>query len=294
MTSHISHNQNVADALREVGDLLAQQGANPFRVSAYRRAADSVAHLDRDLREILAEEGLAGLVALPAIGNGLARAIRELVMTGRWSQLERLRGTLDAVALFQGIPGIGPKLAKRLHEELDADSLEALEMAAHDGRLEGVPGVGRRRAAMVRANLAAMLGRRVRPDHSALRDGPDVDLLLAVDNEYRHKAAAGLLPKIAPKRFNPRREAWLPVLHTRRGGWQLTALFSNTARAHALGRTDDWVVLYFYDDHHQEGQHTVVTETQGPLAGHRVVRGREAECRAYRATREPRTAARAA
>ncbi len=59
-----------------------------------------------------------------------------------------------------------------------------------------------------------------------------------------------------------------------------TALFSNTARAHELGRTSDWVVVYHYDDHHREGQSTVVTETQGPLLGRRVVRGREPECRA--------------
>ncbi|NIW87025.1 MAG: DNA-binding protein, partial [Gammaproteobacteria bacterium] len=84
---------------------------------------------------------------------------------------------------------------------------------------------------------------------------------------------------IAPLRFNPTNEAWLPILHTTRDHWHFTVLFSNTARAHELDRTRDWVVIYYYDDHHQEGQHTVVTETRGPLAGKRVVRGRESECR---------------
>ncbi len=56
------------------------------------------------------------------------------------------------------------------------------------------------------------------------------------------------------------------------------ALFSNTARAHELGRTGDWVVL-FYERNGDSGQCTVVTETRGPLAGRRVVRGRESECR---------------
>ena len=56
-------------------------------------------------------------------------------------------------------------------------------------------------------------------------------------------------------------------------------MYSNTARAHDLGRTRDWVVVYFYDDHHQEGQHTLVTETRLNLQGLRVIRGREAECR---------------
>jgi len=75
--------------------------------------------------------------------------------------------------------------------------------------------------------------------------------------------------------------AWLPVLHSVRDGWHFTALYSNTAQAHQLNRTRDWVVLYFYDDEHAEGQHTVVTETHGPLAGRRVVRGREAQCRTH-------------
>ena len=87
----------------------------------------------------------------------------------------------------------------------------------------------------------------------------------------------GELPKIAPQRFNPEGKAWLPILHAEREGWHFTALFSNTARAHELGRTDDWVVIYFYDDDHQEGQCTVVTEIRGPREGERVVRGREDE-----------------
>jgi putative hydrolase len=89
---------------------------------------------------------------------------------------------------------------------------------------------------------------------------------------------------IAPRRFNPSNEAWLPILHTERDGWHFTALFSNTGRAHDLGRTRDWVVIYFYNDQHEEGQHTVVTETRGSLIGMRVVRGREAECRKFHAS----------
>jgi putative hydrolase len=102
-----------------------------------------------------------------------------------------------------------------------------------------------------------------------------------VDNEYRQKASADKLPRITPKRFNPENKAWLPILHTTHDHWHFTALYSNTARAHQLGRTTDWVVIYFYDDHHREGQHTVVTETHGSLRGSRVVRGRETECLQY-------------
>lgn len=94
----------------------------------------------------------------------------------------------------------------------------------------------------------------------------------------REKADQGVLPKIAPRRFNAPGQAWLPILHTERGDWRFTALFSNTALAHELGRVGDWVVIYFHQDSGPEGQRTVVTETGGSLLGRRVVRGREAEC----------------
>ena len=89
--------------------------------------------------------------------------------------------------------------------------------------------------------------------------------------------------KIAPRRFNPSHVAWLPILHTTRGRRHYTALFSNTARAHQLARTDDWVVIY-WDDGRGERQATVVTATGGPLKGRRIVRGREAECERARAS----------
>lgn len=272
-------NRDVAARLREAADILEQQGANPFRVGAYRRAAETVAHHGEDLSALIKRGGQEALVALPGVGRGIATAIAEILATGRWAQLERLRGSLDPVKRLQVVPGIGPKLAERIHDELHVDTLEGLELAAHDGRLEELPGIGPRRATIIAATLEKMLGRVRRPLPETVSDGPGVDELLDVDREYREKAAAGELPTIAPKRFNPLKEAWLPVLHTRRNGWHFTALFSNTARAHDLGHTRDWVVIYFYNDHEEEGQHTVVTETRGPLVGRRVVRGRESECR---------------
>jgi len=277
-------NARCADRLREAADLLHAQGANPFRVSAYRKAATTVRDLPEDLSAIVERAGLPGLEALPNIGRGIAAALLEMNRSGRWIQLERLRGSADPVQLLTSVPGLGHRLAERIHDELHVDTLEGLELAAHDGRLESVPGVGPRRAAAIRASLQSMLSRS-RPHHGQAPGQPprepDVSVLLDVDREYRDKAEAGSLPAIAPRRFNPSGEAWLPVLHTTRDGWHFTALFSNTAQAHQLGRTRDWVVLYFYDDEHVEGQHTVVNETHGPLAGRRVVRGREAQCRAH-------------
>jgi len=274
-------NEQIARKLKEVSDLLEEQEASSFRVNAYRRAADTVISLNRDLRDVVEQEGLDGLVALPFIGEGIGRGIVEMVRTGRWTLLERLRGTLEPTKLFRTLPGIGPALARRIHDTLSVDSLEALEMAAHDGRLEGVPGIGRRRVDVIRAVLAERLSRRLLGLARQVEEKPSVAVLLDVDQEYRRKSQAGRLPTIAPKRFNPAGAAWLSILHTQRGNLHFTVLFSNTARAHALGRTRDWVVISYYDDHHREGQATVVTETRGPLAGKRVIRGREAECSSH-------------
>lgn len=277
----VSLNQQIAMKLAQAADLLEQQGANPFRVTAYRRASETVARLEEDIGEIAATRSNAGLTELPNIGKGIAGAIEQLVTTGQWAQLERLRGTLDPVHLFQTVPGIGPKIAEDIATTLHIDTFEALEAAASDGRLETVRGMGPRRIAGIRNSLASLLGRARRRHGSGIDIGPDVQTLIAVDHEYRSKAGQGRLSRIAPRRFNPEGEAWLSVLHTDREGWHFTVMYSNTARAHELKRTHDWVVVYFYDDHHQEGQCTVVTESRGPLAGQRVVRGRELECRDY-------------
>ncbi len=272
----IAENQGVAARFEEVAALLEGQGANPFRVEAYRRAARTLRDLKQPLSRILAREGLDGLDRLPGIGPILARAIYAVLGTGRLPILERLRGEGDPTSILSSVPGIGRTLADRIYHDLGVASLEDLEAAAHDGRLASLAGFGPKKIAGIRDSLASRLAR-VRPLPAAEGPEPTVSELLDVDREYREAAAAGRLPKIAPRRFNPLREAWLPVLHTQRGPRHYTALFSNTSRAHALGRSRDWVVLYA-DGARGERQWTVVTETGGELRGRRVVRGREKEC----------------
>lgn len=275
-------NQEVAQKLLEIAALLEEQGANPFRVNAYRNAANVVTRLPQPVSEIVARKNLHGLVELPGIGEGIARSIYEYVAMGRMSRLESLQGDRDPVALFEAIPGIGPTLAHRIIEHLHIDSLEALEVAAHNRRLEKIPGFSVKKVAMVEAWLAQVLGQqRPRLQAHAAHKEPSVELILKLDQEYRQKASADELPTIAPKRFNPEGKAWLPIMHVTREGWHFTILFSNTKRAHELSRTRDWVVFYYYDDQHHESQNTVVTETRGPLIEQRVVRGREDECREY-------------
>ena len=276
-------NHEVATKLREIAQLLRAQKANPFRVNAYLHAAATLDELQPNVAELIQAHGIEGLIELPAIGEGIASSIYEYVATGRMSRLENLKGAADPVELFRSIPTVGRKLAERIHDQLHVDSLEALESAVHDGQLSTVEGVGRKRREAIEAWLQKHLDEQRRRSRPAPRasGSPPIELILRVDNEYRQKAAAGKLPRITPKRFNPENRDWLPILHTSHDHWHFTALYSNTARAHQLGRTADWVVIYFYDDHHREGQHTVVTETRGSLQGRRVVRGREMECQQY-------------
>ncbi len=271
-------NKEIAAKLREIATLLDEQKANPFRVSAYVIAANTIDSMAEPVEDLLKREGFPAVLEIPGVGESIARSINEFVMTGRMSRLDSLRSGHDPIALFEQIPGIGPKSAHRIIETLHIDSLEALELAAHNGRLKQVPGFSSKKIALVQTWLAHVLGyRRSRPAPQQIIPEPSVDLLLKIDEQYRKKAQADELPTIAPKRFNPSGEAWLPILHTTRQGWHFTALYSNTARAHQLDRVKDWVVISFYDDLHHEGQHTVVTETRGVATGQRVVRGREKE-----------------
>ena len=155
--------------------------------------------------------------------------------------------------------------------------------ALHDGRLENYAGIGAKRLSGIRDSLAQRL-RRVHKEVATTEpvNEPAVSELLDVDREYRQKAMAGALKKIAPRRFNPMHEAWLPILHTSRDERHYIALFSNTARAHELGKTRDWVVL-FCDGGIRENRYTVITSQFGPLSGRRIVPGREADSRRYSA-----------
>lgn len=274
-------NDNIAGRLNEVAAILIEQGANRFRAEAYRRAAETLRSLGQPVSEIFEKDGLEGLQNLPGIGISIARSIRDILQHGKLAMLDRLRGESDPIALLMTVPGIGKVLATKLHDEFGIETLEELEMAAHDGRLEMSAGLGVKRVNGIRDSLAHRLSR-VRPP-SPGHDGsgePPVAELLDVDEEYRREGAAGRLQTIAPRRFNPAGRAWLPVLHSGRGDRHYTALFSNTAHAHERRTTHDWVVVY-YDGDDREHRSTVVTSGFGRLKGLRIVRGREAECEEY-------------
>jgi DNA polymerase (family 10) len=266
-------NDAAARRLEQAARILEAQDANLYRVRAYRTAAQTVRALDRPAVEILREGGRAALRELRGIGDRLAVTLEQLVLTGHIPHIEGLGARPED--LLGSVAGIGPETARRIHDTLGIETLEDLERAAHDGRLSTVPGMGPKRIRGVREALAGRFRKAVGDPSAA---PPPVEDVLAVDELYRERAKAGQLRTIAPRRFNPDGEAWLPVMKTRLKGRSYRVMFSNTAAAHQAGKSRDWVVVYFEQKDGATGQCTVVTENSGPLAGRRVIRGREGAC----------------
>ncbi len=269
-------NASIAAQFGEAAALLEAQGADALRVAAYRRGAESLRGLAEPAADTLWRRGRAGLERIPDVGRSLARSIEELVQTNRWGLLDRLRGEQNPLRTLATVRGIGPELARRIHEGLGIETLGDLEATARDGRLATIEGLGPCKLRGVRDSLAGRLGRRTSPVQlvPGPEDQPSTSELLDVDAEYRRGAASDALARIAPRRCN-RGQAEYPVLHTRRGGRHYTALYSNTARRPNLGPTRDRVVIY-RDDHGGGGQWTVLTAGRGSRRGDRVVIGRDA------------------
>ncbi len=282
-------NEDIAALLDRIADLLEIQGANPFRIRSYRDGANTLRQADRSVSDLVEEDRLDELKKMPNIGSGLAALIGEYVDSGQSDLLQRLQTEVDPVQAFSQLPGMDKELAQRVVDQLDIATYQELERATYNGNLEQVEGFDQHKVKTLQTALAGMLSgaaqnrverMRAEAEGKETPDRPNIEDLLAVDEEYRKKAESGSLKQIAPKRFNPDNEAWLPILNTKRAGWDFTALYSNTAQAHKLDKTHDWVVIYF-EKGGLESQSTVVTGSSGELDGKRVVRGREMETKQF-------------
>ena len=157
------HNAEIADQFEQLADLLELEGANPFRVRAYRNAARYIRGHARSLADLLAEG--VDLAELPGIGEDLAGKIATLVRTGRLPLLEQLGRRIPApLVAMTRIPGLGPKRARALYRALRIRSLEDLARAARSGRIRELPGFGARTEALIaeRAGRAATAEHRLR------------------------------------------------------------------------------------------------------------------------------------
>jgi DNA polymerase (family X) len=136
-------NIEIAKAFEQVADLLEIQGANPFRVRAYRNAARTIGTLGASVETLLKQDGHA-LEELPGIGTDLAGKIARMCRTGECVQLTQLaRKTPESLVAMLRIPGVGPKRAKIIYEKLGVKTLAQLEKAARAGRLSELRGFGK-------------------------------------------------------------------------------------------------------------------------------------------------------
>ena len=157
-------NAEIAATFDHVADLLEYQGSNVFRVRAYRNAArtigsmvDSIATLRRDPARALTN--------LEGIGADLAAKIETLLDTGRLPLLTDLEQEVPAVIFeLMRVPGLGPKKVRVLVDELGIDSLDALERACRDGRVQDVKGFGAKTQAAILENIAFAKN----PEHARL------------------------------------------------------------------------------------------------------------------------------
>ncbi len=135
------HNAEIAEKFKEVADLLEIEGANQFRVRAYRDAASTIATLPRSASDMLANGD--NLEKLEGIGEDLAGKIKEIVETGELELLTEIRArTPSELADLMNIEGLGPKRVKKLYEELGVISREDLAAAAKQGKISTVDGLG--------------------------------------------------------------------------------------------------------------------------------------------------------
>jgi DNA polymerase (family 10) len=138
MLSTPQHNQQVATIFRSIAERLAAQRANPYRVRAYRKAADTIEALEEDIADIAARQALEDI---EGIGKDLAEKIEEFLKTGTIQSHEALRTPLpEAVKAWTQLPGLSESLVAYLYTRLCITTLNDLERLVRSHMLRTIPG----------------------------------------------------------------------------------------------------------------------------------------------------------
>lgn len=189
-------NVEIAQILNDYADLLDIQGENPFRVRAYRKAVQTIESLSRPVAELV-EEG-EDLTNLPGIGVSIAEHIQEILRTGTLKAFEELRKDVPAtLAELVQLEGLGPKRTKQLYRELGITSIADLQEALDAGKVEALPGFGKKSAEKIRQSIRTFKQRPerfklmdadqlVRPLLDYLRNAPGIEQL-EVAGSYRRR-----------------------------------------------------------------------------------------------------------
>jgi DNA polymerase (family 10) len=157
-------NLAIARVLAEIGDLLEIKNENPFKIRAYRNAADTIAHLGEAVAALSAAERLS----IPGIGKDLAGKIAEILETGRSAYHQELLQEFPPTILdLLRLQGVGPKTVALLYRGLEIRTLEDLERAAREGRIRALKGMGAKKEALILKALEErqrFAGRRLMPE----------------------------------------------------------------------------------------------------------------------------------
>ncbi|HEY0510679.1 MAG TPA: DNA polymerase/3'-5' exonuclease PolX [Thermoanaerobaculia bacterium] len=189
-------NPEIARTLEEVADILEIQNANPFRIRAYRNAVRTVETVTVPLRRWVEER--RALTDLPGIGKEMANHIREMVETGTLGFRDELLAAVPRSLIeLMRLPGLGPKKARKIWDDLKIGSVDELEAAAKEGRIASLPGFGARSQEKILAGIAEHrqhgsrfllpeAERAVEPLLAYLREIPEVERL-EVAGSYRRR-----------------------------------------------------------------------------------------------------------
>jgi DNA polymerase (family 10) len=148
------NNREIAETFETVADMLAIRGDHFHRVNAYRRAAENIRELNRDLNAIMAEERLT---SIPGIGTTLAKKIEEMLTSDRLAFYDRLAEEIppELVEMLR-VEGLGPKRVKQIYDSLGITDLDQLSRVAQEGGLRQLPGLGAKSEARIVAGIEAL------------------------------------------------------------------------------------------------------------------------------------------
>ncbi|MCX6013918.1 MAG: helix-hairpin-helix domain-containing protein [Chloroflexi bacterium] len=152
-------NKEIARIFKRIAGLLELKGENSFKIQAYRKGASAIEQLPVEAAILLKEQKLKDI---PGIGDILLKKITEIVETGKLEFYEKLKANFaEPLLLFMDIPGVGPKTAQKLYNELNINTIDELENAITSGRIADMPHIGRKTAENILNNLLNQLFRPV-------------------------------------------------------------------------------------------------------------------------------------
>lgn len=151
-------NAEICQVFEDIADLLELKGENQFKVRAYRNVSRAIKELPMELEQLVAQ---GRLEEVPGVGEAIAKKITELVTTGRLEFYEKLKAEFpEEISDLLDIPGVGPKTAILLINELGIKSVDELEAAIVDGRAAGLPHIGAKTAENILHQIQAMRSRK--------------------------------------------------------------------------------------------------------------------------------------